>query len=51
MHLGKIKKAYETLKISRSILLITHGEKHSVLMENLIPLLSQAIGEIRGINN
>lgn len=48
MYLGKIKIAYETLKTARSILLITHGEDHSVFTKSLVPLLSQAIAEIRG---
>ena len=51
LHLEKIKEALESLKLANSILLITHGEKHSLVRENLRPLLSQAIAETRGISN
>ncbi|XP_033227583.1 histone-lysine N-methyltransferase SMYD3 isoform X2 [Belonocnema kinseyi] len=51
LHLEKIKEALGTLKTANSILLITHGEKHSLIRESLRPLLSQAIAETRGISN
>lgn len=38
----KLKQAIEALKKASSILTITHGEQHSVIIEDLKPLLYQA---------
>nr|XP_031844235.1 histone-lysine N-methyltransferase SMYD3 isoform X3 [Nomia melanderi] len=45
LYLEKPKQALEALKRAKSILLITHGEKHTLVRENLKPLLHQAIME------
>lgn len=45
LHLGKFKQALEVLKKASAVLTITHGDKHSVVREELQPLLYQAIME------
>ncbi|XP_076673867.1 SET and MYND domain containing, class 3 isoform X4 [Andrena cerasifolii] len=45
LYLEKPKQALEMLKKANSILTITHGEKHSLVRENLKPLLCQATME------
>lgn len=42
LHLGKSMEALEALKTANKILMITHGDKHSLLREELRPLLYQA---------
>ncbi|XP_033321776.2 SET and MYND domain containing, class 3 isoform X1 [Megalopta genalis] len=46
LYVEKSKQALETLKIAKSILIITHGEKHTLVRESLKPLLHQAIMEV-----
>ncbi|XP_043253965.1 histone-lysine N-methyltransferase ASHR1 [Colletes gigas] len=41
LHLDKSKQAVESLKKAKTVLTITHGEKHIFLRENLKPLLQQ----------
>ncbi|XP_015431558.1 PREDICTED: histone-lysine N-methyltransferase SMYD3 [Dufourea novaeangliae] len=45
LYLGKPKQALEPLKRAKSILIITHEEKHTLVKEHLKPLLHQAIME------
>jgi len=45
LHLKKSKQAFETLKKANTILIITHGDKHSLVKEELKPLLYQALME------
>ncbi|KAJ8680868.1 hypothetical protein QAD02_016655 [Eretmocerus hayati] len=47
LNLSKAKLALDSLSKAMKILTITHGEKHSLVRENLRPLLSQAIVENR----
>ncbi|XP_020291945.1 histone-lysine N-methyltransferase SMYD3 isoform X2 [Pseudomyrmex gracilis] len=49
LHLGKSIEALEALKTANEILMITHGDKHSLLREELRPLLSQAIMDSNNI--
>lgn len=45
LHLGKSKEALEALEKANTMLAITHGDKHSLMREELRPLLYQAIME------
>nr|XP_034194317.1 histone-lysine N-methyltransferase SMYD3 isoform X2 [Osmia lignaria] len=45
LYLEKPKQALEALKKANGILAITHGEQHTLIRENLKPLLYQAIIE------
>lgn len=45
LHLGKSKQAFEMLKKANAVLMITHGDKHSLVREELKPLLYQATME------
>ncbi|EZA50042.1 histone-lysine N-methyltransferase SMYD3 isoform X2 [Ooceraea biroi] len=45
LHLGKSKQAFEVLKKANMVLMITHGDKHSLVREELKPLLYQATME------
>lgn len=45
LYLEKPKQALEVLKKANSILAITHGEQHTLVRENLKPLLYQATTE------
>ncbi|XP_076232272.1 SET and MYND domain containing, class 3 isoform X3 [Calliopsis andreniformis] len=45
LYLEKAKQALEVLKKANSILMITHGEKHTLIQEHLKPLLYQATVE------
>lgn len=47
LHLNKAKQAYDTLRKAHSVLTITHGERHSLLSENLKPLLYQAMNVVK----
>lgn len=49
-HLGKLKQALEALEKANMILTITHGDKHSVMKEELRPLLYQATMEAMSID-
>lgn len=42
LYLEKPKQALEILKKANSVLMITHGEKHTLIQEHLKPLLYQA---------
>lgn len=45
LHLRKLKQALEILKKASAVLTITHSDKHSVMREEMRPLLYQAIME------
>ncbi|CAL7947993.1 unnamed protein product [Xylocopa violacea] len=45
LHLKKPKEALEVIKKASAILTITHGEQHTLIQENLKPLLYQATVE------
>jgi len=45
LHLGKPKEALEALNKANMILMITHGDKHTLIKEELRPLLHQAVME------
>lgn len=45
LYLEKPKQALEALKKASEILAITHGEQHTLIRENLKPLLYQATTE------
>lgn len=45
LHLGKSKEARKMLTTASSVLMITHGEKHSLVREELRPLIYQATVE------
>lgn len=40
-----LSKAVEQLKMSEKILKVTHGNRHPLYKENLLPLLGQAMLE------
>lgn len=42
LHLGKPKEALKALNKASTVLMITHGDKHSLVREELRPLLYQA---------
>ncbi|XP_077274028.1 SET and MYND domain containing, class 3 isoform X1 [Temnothorax americanus] len=45
LHLGKPKEALKALNKASTVLMITHGDKHSLVREELRPLLYQAVME------
>ncbi|XP_011704687.1 PREDICTED: histone-lysine N-methyltransferase SMYD3 isoform X2 [Wasmannia auropunctata] len=45
LHLGKPKEALRALNKANTVLMITHGDKHSLVKEELRPLLYQAVME------
>lgn len=45
LHLDKSKEALKVLEKASKVLMITHGDKHSLVREELKPLLYQAIME------
>ncbi|XP_025270921.1 histone-lysine N-methyltransferase SMYD3 isoform X1 [Camponotus floridanus] len=45
LHLNKPKEALKVLEKASEVLMITHGDKHSLMREELKPLLYQAIME------
>lgn len=45
LYLGKPKEALKMLNQASSVLMITHGDKHSLVREELRPLLHQAVEE------
>lgn len=45
LHLEKPKDALKVLKKANEVLMITHGDQHSLIREELKPLLYQAIME------
>ncbi|XP_046817010.1 histone-lysine N-methyltransferase SMYD3 isoform X1 [Vespa crabro] len=49
LYLNKAKQAYDTLRKAHSVLTITHGERHSLLSENLKPLLYQAMNAVKDL--
>ncbi|XP_032677020.1 histone-lysine N-methyltransferase SMYD3 isoform X2 [Odontomachus brunneus] len=51
LHLRKLKQALEVLKKASAVLMITHGDKHTVVREELRPLLYQAIMEATNSND
>lgn len=45
LYLEKPKQALESLKKASLVLTVTHGDKHTLIRENLKPLLHQATME------
>lgn len=48
LHLEKPQEALKVLEKANNVLMITHGEKHSLMREELKPLLYQAVMESNG---
>ncbi|XP_043491956.1 histone-lysine N-methyltransferase SMYD3 isoform X2 [Polistes fuscatus] len=49
LHLNKAKQAYDALRKAHSLLTITHGERSTLMSENLKPLLYKAMNTIRDL--